>query len=214
MIGIHPGDEITPELNFSNPRIEKLPPMRTYKYLYYEGEKFGKPFTYELKSVPFEEVRDNYKNRYIDMPPVVGHWKLMNYWINSLWEALYNPITQLLFPPEEIEKRHRKWAVIAGQHRLRLLDAMEVDTLWFYEADYPGFGQFDWRITEKDLSGEIQEIYRYNHRPPERGTMSGTCRHCGKYTSWKKETYHKLWDVRMRCKKCGRYNPYPYPGRL
>jgi len=145
---------------------------------------------------------------------VVGNWKLMNYWIESLWEALYNPITQLLFPPEEAKKRHRKWAVIAGQHRLRLLDAMGINELWFYEADYPGFGQFDWRITERDLSEKTQEIYRSNHRAPRRGTMSGTCRHCGENTSWKKETYHKLWDVRMKCKKCGRYNSYPYPGRL
>lgn len=209
------GDLVTPRITFSNPNVEKIPEVRGYYYFNYEGEKrSGGWFRWELVCVPFEEIRESYKSRFIDMPPIHGNWKLMNYWVDSMWEALLNPIIQLRFRDDVARQRRRRWAVIGGQHRLRLLDAMGVNELWFYEVDYPTFGEGDWRVGYNDLDGDARKWFNLNHRDPRRGTMSGICRHCGESTNWKKETHHKLWDVRMRCAKCGRYNPYPYPGRL
>jgi len=204
-------DEIEPNIEFWNPHVKEIPPARKYFYLEHSGDQRGHPFSVTLNKITMDELRENYKNRKIDMPLLQGNWELMNHWITNMWEAVYNPIWQLQLHPG----KDRKYAVISGQHRLRLLDAMDVNHIWFYDVEYPDYVPFRWRIGRRDLPPDLQRIVSKNERPPRKGTMSGTCEHCGQHTSWKKRTIgSKLDGVHMYCKKCGEENPYPWPGRL
>ncbi len=205
------GDEIEPGIVFQNPHIKELPPARKYFYLKFSGDQRGHPFTVEFNRISMEELRENYAHRGIDMPKLHGNWGLMNHWISNMWGALYNPIWQLQLHPD----KGRKYAVISGQHRLRLLDAMDVNHIWFYDVVYPDYEPFRWRIGRRDLPGDLQQIVLDNERPPRKGTMSGMCESCYQHTSWKKKTIgSKLDGVHMYCKKCGAENKYPWPGRL
>jgi len=191
----------------------RLPPERDYYYVYYEGTKRGgKPFNVELVKLNFEDVQWSFRKRAIDLPPKKGNYELMQHWIDNMWEALYNPIWLLKLRPGD--KHLRTWAVVSGQHRLRLMDAMEPNHIWVYVSEY-GYERFDWRITRQDVSKKIRSIMELNDRPPRKGTMSGRCESCGELTAWKKVTVgSKLDGVHMYCKKCGEENPYPWPGRL
>ena len=145
------------------------------------------------------------------MPPIRGNQSLMNQWIDNMWEALYNPIWQLRLHPG----KGRKYAVISGQHRLRLLDAMDVNHLWFYDVSYPDYEPFRWRVGSSDLPRELRVIVGKNNRPPVNGTLNGVCGYCGERASWKKVTVgSKLDGVHLYCKRCGGENPYPWPGLL
>ena len=203
--------EIEPDMVFQNKFIKQIPPSRNYYGFEYSGDQRGYPYSVSFNKISMKNLRENYKHRKIDMPEIQGNWELMNHWIQNMWEALYNPIWQLQSWPES----GRKYAVISGQHRLRLLDAMDVNHLWFYDVYYPSYESGRWRIGRSDLPKELRDIVTKNERPPRKGTMSGICEHCGQQTSWKKKTIgSKLDGVHMYCKKCGEENQYPWFGRL
>ena len=69
-------------------------------------------------------------------------------------------------------------------------------------------------IGRRELPVEVHSLMAMNDRPPENGTVGGTCIHCGELAGWRKTTVDRVSDIRMHCKKCGGENPYPYPGRL
>ena len=204
------GDEIQSDIVFHNPHIKEVPPSRPYYYVEYSGEHRGHPFSVKFNKITMGELRENYKNRRIDMPLIQGNWGRMNLWIENMWEALYNPIWQLQLRPEA----DRKYAIISGHHRFRLLDAMDASHIWFFDVSYPSYEAGRWRVGIAQLPKHLNKIAHMNSLPPLRGTMSGVCDHCGKNTSWKLKTINKIDDVRMFCPKCGRENPYPWPGRL
>ena len=208
------GEQFDPEIEFYNEHIQRLPPRRDYGYVFYEGTKHeGDCFNVDLVKIKFEDLRWNFKHRQIDLPSRSGDHELMQHWIDNMWEALYNPIWMLAL--REGDKHKRKWAVISGQHRLRLMDAMNPNHIWVYLSEYPSYGRFKWRITRGDVSKEVHEIMGQNDRAPKKGTVKGICEHCGKETRWRKLTVgSKLDGVHMYCRICGGENPYPWPGRL
>ena len=200
------GQEIEMGIRFRNQEIVKIPPQRVLRYLNYRGFSKGKPFHVHLTSAPMKEIRECFGARKIDLPPVVGNWDTMNIWINNMWEALYNPVKLL-------KHRERKWAIMDGCHRLRLLDAMDADLVWFYEYKYE-YARNDWRVPNSSLPRIILTIMERNNKPPRHGTYSGTCKNCGKSVKWSRPGMGKLIKDIQYCSVCGAENPYPYPGRL
>ena len=200
---------ITPNYIFNNPAIQRLPPQRDYFPVECRGEKNG-PFTFRLTSAPMDDIRYNFRKRRMDLPPVEGNWGNMQVWIDNMWEALFNPVWLLVLR----EEAGRKYAIIDGVHRLRLLDAMDATRVWFYEANYPGYATHAWRITSADLPPVTRSLVQQNRCTPRWGSRRGTCVHCGTETTWKKKTVNRLSDIRMYCRACGEENPYPYPGML
>lgn len=205
-MGFVNGEEIEMGIKFGNPNIKNIPPQRHLTYLEYSGVHNLKPFHISLERTRMNDIRDCFKDRKMDLPTVEGNWDLMNIWIDNMWTALYNPIKLL-------KHKQRKWAIIDGCHRLRLLDAMDADIVWFYEYTY-AYGPGDWRVSDSSLPSDIKEILRKNNRIPRKGTISGICNSCSTITNWSRPNMKKISKEVQYCVKCGAENPYPYPGRL
>ena len=206
-MGYTNGEEIEMGIRFRNPKIEVTPPQRNLRYVECVGVTRGYPYTMKMKKVRMEDVGKSMKKT--DVPPVLGNWDNMNLWIRNMWEALYNPVKLL-------NHKERRWAVMDGCHRIRLLDAMDADTIWIYEFDYE-YEIGRWRVAMSDIPTEAKIIMGFNDRSPVLGTVGGKCIHCGENTSWTRKAANKntrLVQEIQFCKRCGGENPYPYPGRL
>lgn len=195
------GGEFNSGMEFGNKYIKEAPFPRDYFYVGWEGTVGDKTFKIEFKKITMDEFHELYRHRERDLPRIQGNWETMNIWIKNIWDALYNPVT--LMPVNA----RRRLGIVHGHHRLRLLDAMDVNHFWYYEVSA--------KVGRRKLPREITDIMQMNDEPPRRGTVSGSCIHCGENTRWKKVTSKsKLTGVKMFCMKCGEENPYPYPGRL
>ena len=192
------GELFDPDIQFANDAIDVIPPTRQYRYVIWTGEVDQKPCHVEMKCIPFETFHKQISRR-SSLPPIQGNWDKMNVWIKNIWEALYNPVTLYRF-------HERRIGIVHGHHRLRLMHAMGVNHIWYYDLSL--------RVGRRKFPRRINRLMRSNDRRPRVGTVSGVCESCKRKTKWKRVTFNRISDVRMYCKKCGEETLYPYPGVL
>lgn len=190
-------------LNFScYELVKKYPPFKTIGFSdYIEGAKAGSKFILTLKKMDTQFIKDNGTDGFLSSPPKHNDWGLMNEWIMSMWEALYNPI----FIINEMKGRI---TIYDGQHRFRLLNNMGAEHLYCYELITDMFN-----IGDLALPIEVENKIRQNDRPPINTTVIGHCKGCGRETRWWLEKHDRVNWV-LNCSKCRYKRPYPWSGEV
>ena len=194
--------ELDTDYTFHNQSIDRVPPQRTYQPFSHKGESSkGVTYMLTLKQIPLKEMKQSIRD-YLSAPPIQGDWDLMNEWIGNMGEALYNPLWLW-------EKSPKRYGIMHGHHRYRLLTAMDAESVWAYVLTAQHH-----KIGNLNIPPEKRQVMTLNDRPPINGTVRGVCSSCGVATRWVKKTYDRVSDVRLYCSSCGAENPYPWRGRL
>lgn len=207
------------EIDYGNP-VKEMPVQRPLLNIQYEGIGFtGKIFTFKLAKMEMGSIRENFSKYRRDLPPFMGRMDLLQYWVESIWDALYNPVWMRWVRHEDFlehpnpKKRGRvpniEYQLLHGHHRIRIFNALNANHIWVYMCTGHHHGS--------DLPDWAKETRRMNTRAPVRGTRGTTCTNCGIGVSVSSKKYNdfniKRW---YRCKKCGHYDDtyQPYPERL
>ena len=154
-------------------------------------------YYFKTELIDMNIIRENCKR---DLPTLEGNWDNSQFWLDNLWEALYNPIWIL-------RKEESKIGILKGHHRMRMFDALDADKVLCYVTDRKD-------LSIKKLPREVVRIIKLNRKNPNLGNCAGICPKCKQLAKFKKITRHKLFDVIMICTKCGSDDIYTYPGRL
>ena len=207
------------DIVFANP-VERMPPQRGFHNIQVEDVGFWEGgYTFRLARIGMDVLRENFSAYRRDLPPFQGRMDLLEYWIESIGEALFNPIwmrwvrdVDFLEHPNP-KKRGRipniKYQLLHGHHRIRMLDALDPNHIWVYMVTGHHHG--------RDRSSELRRVLKLNDRVPLRGTRTAICSQCGtqcRVSSRKFNEFNiKRWYT---CKACGHFDDtyQPYPERL
>jgi DNA-directed RNA polymerase subunit RPC12/RpoP len=208
------------DITFHNP-VERMPPQRELYNIQHRGfsKNTGRPYTYRLARLDMEDVRENFAKYKRDLPAFQGNMELVQYWVDSMWGAMYNPVMMRYVMPEDFldhpRERKRKpppdiwYQLLHGHHRLRLLDALDANHIWVYMATGHHHGH--------DLPADVRTLRKLDARIPKRGTRNTTCEKCGTEApvSSKKHNDFNI-DRWYTCPRCNykNLNYQPYPERI
>lgn len=203
------------DIEFGNP-VERMPPQRQLHNVQYEGMGFsGRTFSFRLARIGMDVVRENFKKYPRDLPPFQGRMDYLQYWVVSMWEAMFNPMWFRWVRPEDFihhpqeRKRGRipnlDYQLLHGHHRIRLLDALDASHLWVYMCTGHHHGP--------DLPAEYKRLRALADRPPLRGTRTAMCEECGQPSPVSSRKFNEFNIKRWYTCKCGHigegYQPYP-----
>ena len=206
------------DIVFSNP-VRNMPPQRQFYNIQHEGESFWKGYTFKFARVPMKVIRENFAKYRRDLPVFQGNMELLEYWIESIWEALYNPIWLRWVKPEDFldhpnEKKRRPppdldYQLLHGHHRIRMLDALDANHIWVYMCTGHHHGS--------DRPQRLRELLKLNDRSPRRGTRAAICTNCGSSCAVSSKKFNEFNIKRWyTCKYCGHFDDtyQPYPERI
>jgi len=125
------------------------------------------------------------------VPAAFDDSRVLQAWIDSQWESLYNPI--------RVYRDGDYFKVFDGVHRLRSLTALDASHIWLYLSNGIRF------------QGNTYPYWGHNVRAPRRGTRVATCSRCGVTVGVANLRVGGGWRM-YRCKTCGhgaKFVPYP-----
>jgi len=210
---------IDTEIIFNNP-VKRMPPQRQLHNIQHIAIGFtGKEYSFRLARIGFDVLRENFKVYPRDLPPFQGDMEKLQYWIDSIWEALYSPCWMRWVIKEDFVNHPnpkkkgriptREYQLLHGHHRIRMFDAMDANHMWVYMCTGHHHGS--------DLPQDIRILRKLNAKDPKRGTRMTNCVKCGNQvgvSSRKRNDFNiKRW---YKCDKCGYYDDtyQPYPERI
>ena len=182
--------EVDIGITFGNP-VSNLPPQRKLMGV-------GIDHVIELTKIPMDVVKSRFK---MCQKGQDGSWlskdpRLLQYWVESLWESLFDPII--------VVKDGKEFRVKHGKHRMYTLLALEASHVWAYVAP-----------SGVSTTRNFHPFRSENIRIPRRGAMVAFCRGCGA-KCFVRPSKRKEGETGLRreykCRECGEfevYNPYP-----